>query len=42
MANPLVPIMPVLDAGFVLAIPILQVSQTQTSNLPPWKLGLAS
>ena len=37
MANPQVPIVSVFDAGLAIAVPILQVSQSQTTNLPPWK-----
>ncbi len=36
MANPAVPIVPVLDAGIVLAIPVLAASETATTGLPPW------
>jgi hypothetical protein len=39
MANPQVPISPAFDSGIILAIPILQVNQAQTANLPPWKLA---
>jgi phage tail protein X len=37
MANPLIPIEPVFEAGLSIAIPLLQVSQSATINLPPWK-----
>jgi phage tail protein X len=37
MANPLIPIEPVLEAGLEIAIPLLQVSQSAAANLPPWK-----
>ncbi|MGH7986952.1 MAG: tail protein X [Candidatus Binataceae bacterium] len=37
MANPQVPIEPVFEAGLLIGIPILQVSQVNTSMLPPWK-----
>jgi len=37
MANPLIPIEPAFEAGLSIAIPILQVSQSATTNLPPWK-----
>jgi len=37
MANPLIPIEPVFEAGLQIAIPILQVSQSASTNLPPWK-----
>jgi len=40
MANPQVPISAVFDSGIILAIPLLQVSQAQTANLPPWKPAL--
>lgn len=36
-ANPAVPISAVLTPGTALAIPLLQASQVQTANLPPWK-----
>lgn len=38
LANPTIPIESVFDAGLVIAVPILQVSLTQTSALPPWKV----
>ena len=37
MANPLIPIEPVFEAGLQIAIPILQVTQNASTNLPPWK-----
>ncbi|MGH8013522.1 MAG: tail protein X [Candidatus Binataceae bacterium] len=37
MANPQIPIEPVFEAGLRIGIPILQVSQINTSMLPPWK-----
>ncbi len=37
MANPSIPIEPVFEAGLVIAIPIIQLSAPQNSNLPPWK-----
>ncbi len=37
MANPLIPIEPAFEAGLSIAIPLLQVSQSATTNLPPWK-----
>lgn len=37
MANPAVPIEPTFEAGLRIAIPLLQVSQSVTANLPPWK-----
>ncbi len=39
MANPSIAIESTFEAGLQLAIPLLQVSQSVTSNLPPWKLG---
>jgi phage tail protein X len=39
MANPLIPIEPVFEAGLRIAIPLLQVSQSAATNLPPWKTG---
>jgi phage tail protein X len=38
MANPLIPIEPAFEAGLNIAIPLLQVSQSATTNLPPWKM----
>ena len=40
MANPQIPIEPVFEAGLVIGVPILQVSQATTSDLPPWKQSL--
>ncbi len=37
MANPLVPIEPVFEAGIVIAIPIIQQQSIVSSGLPPWK-----
>jgi phage tail protein X len=37
MANPTVPIEPVFDAGFSIAIPIQRPSAVATVDLPPWK-----
>lgn len=37
MANPHIPIEPVFEAGLQIAIPILQLGQAQTNDLPPWK-----
>ncbi|HUO06579.1 MAG TPA: tail protein X [Candidatus Binataceae bacterium] len=37
MANPAVPIAPVLDAGTVVAVPIMMASTPVSANLPPWK-----
>ncbi len=39
MANPNVPIEPVFESGLELAIPVLELQQSLTTNLPPWKLG---
>lgn len=36
MANPLVPIEPVFEAGIVVAIPIIQQQDVVTRDLPPW------
>jgi phage tail protein X len=38
MANLGVPIEPAFESGLTIAVPILQVSQTLTTDLPPWKL----
>ena len=40
MANTLIPIEPAFEAGLHIAIPLLQVSQSATANLPPWKAAL--
>jgi hypothetical protein len=37
MANPRIPIEPAFEAGLQIAIPILQVSQGASTDLPPWK-----
>ncbi len=42
MANPLVPIEPVFEAGIVIAIPIIQQQSIVTSSLPPWKAAAAA
>jgi phage tail protein X len=39
VANPNVPIEPVLDAGISIAVPILQKSNVVAADLPPWKLS---
>jgi phage tail protein X len=39
MANPDIPIEPAFESGLAIAIPLLQVSRSVTTNLPPWKLG---
>ena len=42
MANPLVPIEPVFEAGIIIAIPIIPQQNVISSNLPPWKIAAAS
>jgi phage tail protein X len=37
MANPLIAIEPAFEAGLQVAVPILQVSQSASTGLPPWK-----
>lgn len=37
MANPHVPIIPVLDAGIRLQIPVLETPVVLETDLPPWK-----
>ena len=37
MANPDIPIEPVLESGLVLIIPVLQNASTGSADLPPWK-----
>jgi hypothetical protein len=37
LANPNVPIEPVLEAGFRILIPVLQKLSVAGANLPPWK-----
>ena len=37
MANPEVPIEPVLEAGLTIVIPVLQKSNNAVAGLPPWK-----
>ncbi len=37
VANPTVPIEPVLDAGIVVAVPILRESAIVSADLPPWR-----
>jgi len=39
MANPLIPIEPVFEAGLKIAIPILLVQQALSADLPPWSRG---
>ncbi len=42
MANPLVPIEPVFEAGIVIAIPIIQQQSVLTIDLPPWKTAVTA
>jgi phage tail protein X len=37
MANPDIPIEPVLEAGFTVVIPVMQKSNNIVADLPPWK-----
>ncbi len=37
MANPSIPIEPVLAAGLTVIIPVLQKARVVTADLPPWK-----
>jgi len=37
MANPEVPIEPVLEAGLTIIVPILQNTNVVAVDLPPWK-----
>lgn len=37
MANPSIPIEPVLAAGLTVIIPVLQKASVVTADLPPWK-----
>ena len=37
MANPRIPIEPVLSAGIKIMIPVLRKSIVVTADLPPWK-----
>ena len=37
MANPNIAIAPVLEAGLVIVVPILQQASVVTADLPPWK-----
>jgi phage tail protein X len=41
MANPIVAIEPVFDAGISISVPILQKRSVVTAGLPPWKLSRA-
>lgn len=42
MANPLVPIEPVFEAGILIEVPILSASNLQSTDLPPWKSSSAA
>lgn len=42
MANPLVPIEPVFEAGILIQVPILSASNSQSTDLPPWKTTSSS
>ena len=37
MANPGIPIQPVLSGGLNIVIPVLQKASSVSPNLPPWK-----
>jgi len=37
MANPTMPIEPVLSAGMTVLIPVLQKASVVATDLPPWK-----
>lgn len=37
MANPTIPIEPVLGAGLSIMIPVMEKAPTSPQNLPPWK-----
>jgi phage tail protein X len=37
MANPSIPIEPVLAAGLAVSIPLLSKTNMVAANLPPWK-----
>lgn len=37
MANPNVPIEPVLSAGTAIIVPFVQRTNVETADLPPWK-----
>lgn len=37
-ANPYVPIVPILDAGTLLLVPVLEEPVVLEADLPPWKL----
>lgn len=37
MANPTVAIEPVLGAGIVISVPIVERAQAAATDLPPWK-----
>ena len=42
MANPTIPIEPVLEAGLVIMIPVMQQTSSSPQNLPPWKQAATS
>lgn len=43
MANPLIAIEPLLEAGITIQVPVLSASNSQSIGLPPWKsAGTAS
>ncbi len=42
MANPAIPIEPVLSAGLTVVIPVWQSANVTPTNLPPWKRVTAS
>jgi phage tail protein X len=37
MANPSIPIEPVLPAGLIISIPLMEKVDTVATGLPPWK-----
>lgn len=37
IANPMVPIVPLLPAGLHIAVPVIERMSTQVLDLPPWK-----
>ena len=39
MANPGIPIDPVLSSGLSIIIPVLQKAAVMVADLPPWKRG---
>lgn len=42
MANPMVAIEPVFEAGIVIQVPVLSASNSQSTDLPPWKAASSS